>query len=310
MPSSYRQCLTKNHSHAVPWPRPPGYDVAKFELLVRWAIMQKGAGIEGFAAAYPYYGYPASASRPMKYDLCEEGALSTDQPSRLYTEYVTASYARRVEIRAAVRDWVAGWAYTLANSPRVPPRLRASAASYGLCGDAFADNGHWPYAMYVREGVRLLGDYVATQVNTVTGQCVPGAVALGAWSIDSHLMRRFAGTRGGAPSSENEGQVGFQAFPGSGTVYELPLAVVLPQRAQVANLAAPVTPSASHVAFGSIRVEPVFMALGTAAGAAAVEALAEGKAALADVSTAALQARLAEVDQCFHWQGGKCAAAC
>jgi hypothetical protein len=72
---------------------------------------------------------------------------------------------------------------------------------------------------------------VATQVNTITGACVPDAVALGAWSIDIHLMRRFNGTRGGAPSTENEGEVGFAKFPGTGTVYELPLSAILPARA-------------------------------------------------------------------------------
>ena len=243
-------------------------------------------------------------------DMCESSELSTDQPSHIYTDYVLGNRSVRTAITRRVRDWVAGWAYTLANSPRVPPTLRASAASYGLCNDAFVDNGNWPYQMYVREGVRLVGDWVATQVNTVTGACVPGAVALGAWSIDIHLMRRFAGSRGGQPSTENEGEVGFQAFPGAGTVYELPLAAVLPKASQVSNLAAPVTPSASHVAFGSIRVEPVFMALGTAAGAACAQALAEGGSALADVDTAALQARLAGVDQCYHWADGKCADSC
>ena len=95
-------------------------------------------------------------------------------------------------------------------------------------------------------------------------------------------------------------------------MYELPLSAILPKRSEVTNLAAPVTPSASHVAFGSIRVEPVFMALGTAAGAACAEAaLRGGGGALQDVDLGALQARLARADQCFHWGAdGQCAASC
>ena len=304
MPSSYRACITNDPGLRVPWPAPPGYSEDTYELLIRLA---NGLGnISRFAftdyvGVLAYFGYPASATRPMRYDLCEGSELSTDQPSHIYTDYVLGNRSVRAAVRERVRNWVSGWAYTLANSARVPAATRASAASYGLCKDAFPENGHWPLQMYVREGVRLVGDRVATQVNTVTGACVADAVALGAWSIDIHLMRRFAGSRAGQPSTENEGEVGFQAFPGTGTVYELGLSAILPKRAEVTNLAAPVTPSASHVAFGSMRVEPIFMALGTAAGAAAALAVETGTPALHDVDIAALQARLTGVDQCFHW---------
>jgi hypothetical protein len=308
MPSSYRLCLTKDKNNSVPWPRPASYDVAQFELLVRWAIMRGGAGIDSFVATYPYYGYPASAARPMKYDLCEEGALSTDQPSHLYTEYVTASYARRVEIRGIVRDWVAGWAYTLANEPRVPAATRASFSAYGLCADAWADNGHWPYQMYVREGARLVGDAVMTQQNTIRGECVPTSIALGSWRIDIHLMRRHASVMAGLASTQNEGELGGPELPGTGGVYEVPYSAIVPRRADVSNLLVPVTPSTSHVVQGSLRVEPAFMALGTAAGVAAALAAATG-AAVQDVDARALQAGIAATTQCFHWGGAACSTA-
>ena len=308
MPSSFRLCLTKDKGAAVPWPRPARYDVAQFELLVRWSIMQGGAGIDGFVATYPYYGYPASATRPMKYDLCESGALSTDQPSHLYTEYVTATYARRDEIRALVRDWVAGWAYTLATEPRVPAATRASFSEFGLCADAWASNGHWPLQMYVREGARLVGDAVMTQVNTVRGVCVPTAIALGSWRIDIHLMRRHASVIGGRAAAQNEGELGGPELPGSGSVYEVPYSAIVPKRADVSNLLVPVTPSTSHVVQGSLRVEPAFMALGTAAGVAAA-LTAQSGAAVQDVDIAALQAGIAATTQCFHWGGAACSTA-
>jgi len=313
MPSSYRACITDSPILRAPWPKPENYDESKYELLIRLTeALSKPPTLSDLAGVYEYFGYPATPERPMRYDLCENSELSTDQPSHTYTEYILGNYSTRARIRAVVRDWVAGWAYTLANAPRVPAATRSSVSSWGLCKDAWPENGNWPLQMYVREGVRLVGDRVATQVNTVTGACVPDAVALGAWSIDIHLMRRFNGTRSGAPSTENEGEVGFAKFPGNGTVYELPLSSILPQRAQATNLAAPVTPSASHVAFGSIRVEPVFLALGTAAGAAVRVAQQTGAAALADVDIGALQAALKEADQCFHWDAarGACADAC
>lgn len=308
MPSSYRLCLTKEKNNAIPWPRPASYNVSQFELLVRWAIMRKNASIDGFVATYPYYGYPASSSRAMKYDLCEEGALSTDQPSHLYTEYVTASYSRRVEIRALVRDWVAGWAYTLANEPRVPAATRASFSEFGLCADAWAENGHWPLQMYVREGARLVGDAVMTQLNTVRGACVPTAIALGSWRIDIHLMRRHASVMAGAASTQNEGELGGPDFPGTGSVYEVPYSAIVPRRADVSNLLVPVTPSTSHVVQGSLRVEPAFMALGTAAGVAAALAAQSG-VAVQDVDVAALQAGISMTTQCVHWSGTACTTA-
>lgn len=313
MPSSYRACITDDPELRVPWPRPEGYNEGTYELLLRLAEgLGDAATFKDYVGVYPYYGYPATPTRPMKYDLCENSELSTDQPSHIYTDYVFGNRSVREGIRAKVRDWVAGWAYTLANHPRVPPSTRASVSNFGLCKDAFTTSGHWPLQMYVREGVRLVGDRVATQVNTVTGECVPTAIALGAWSIDIHLMRRFNGTRGGNASTENEGEVGFQGFPGEGTVYELPLTAILPKRQDVTNLLAPVTPSASHVAFGSMRVEPIFMALGTAAGAAVALAVETHTAIVHDVDISALQAKLTGVDQCFHWDvvGKKCALSC
>ncbi len=148
---------------------------------------------------------------------------------------------------------------------------------------------------------------LSLQVNTVTGVCVPDSIALGAWTIDIHLMRRINGTRRGAPSTENEGEVGFAHFPGQGTVYEVPYGIILPKRAQVSNLLAPYAPSTSHVAFGSMRVEPFFMALGTASGAAAALA-ATLDVAVQDVPIGQLQSWLKDVDQCIHWPN--CTTAC
>ena len=309
MPSSYRACITQDPANRVAWPRPDGYDEAEFELLIRLAIARGNATrFTDLVAAYEYFGY-AATGRPMLYDLCEDGELSTDEPSHIYTDYAVGNRSVREAVRARVRSWVAGWAYTLANSARVPEGLRASAASWGLCRSAFAASGHWPPLMYVREGVRLRGDFVATQANTVTGACVPAAVAIGAWAIDIHLMRRHAGTRGGLPSTENEGEGGFGTFPGSGGPYEVPYGIILPRRADVSNLLVTSTPSTSHVAFGAMRVEPFFMALGTAAGVAATLA-ARGGVAVQDVDIGALQAALLKAGQCIHWVDGACAPSC
>ena len=309
MPSSFRACITQDPALLVPWPRPDGYDEAEFELLIRLAEARGNATrFTDLVAAYEYFGY-SNTGLPMLYDLCENSELSTDQPSETYTQYILGNRSVREAIRGRVLRWIQGWAFTLANAPRVPEGLRASAASWGLCSSAFASTSNWPLQMYVREGVRLQGDYVATQVNTVAGACVPDAIALGAWTIDIHLMRRHAGTRNGVPSTENEGEVGFANFPGQGGVYEVPYGIILPRRADVSNLLATNVPSTSHVAFGAMRVEPFFIALGTAAGVAATLA-ARGGIAVQDVDVGALQTSLAAVGQCLHWHNSSCTPSC
>ncbi len=166
MPSSYRACITTDKTLRAPWPRPANYDETRYELLIRLAVAMNNTNLSlsDFVGIYPYNGYPATPTRPLRYDLCENGELSTDQPSHLYSAYVIGNRTVRASVRSAVLNWVAGWAYTLANSQRIPAPLRASASSWGLCNDAWPDTGHWPEQMYVREGARLVGDWVATQV--------------------------------------------------------------------------------------------------------------------------------------------------
>jgi len=321
MPFSYRSCLTKNVSDSLPFPEPPGYNASDFELLSRYvASFSSPPSISDLVGIYNYGGpvaYPASSSRAMKYDMCEGGhgtsgqvsPMTTDQPD-INDGYVTANRTGRALIASKVYYYVAGFMYFLANDPSVPDATRNSTREFGLCADSmpYWPTG-WPTQLYIREGVRIIGDYVATQVNTVCGTCTNDSIASSAWSIDIHPMRRVAVLAADSPlhanTAMNEGQVGFEHFPGNGTIWEVRYGVITPKRSEITNLLVPVCNSASHVVYGSIRVEPTFMQIGQAAGAAAFLAVRD-KVAVQDVSIPELQAiqRANGVEP--HYPAGRC----
>lgn len=307
MPMSFRLCVTTDANNSVPVPAPDGYNPGDFELLRRYtqALNQQkpsGPSLQDLVATYDYNGYPAGGSRSMRYDLCESGgsAVSTDEPTAIYDAYVTGNRSVRAAVIQRVKYWVAGFMYTLANDPDVPAVTRESASRWGLCADAWPQNGHWPPLVYVREGVRIIGDVVSTQVNTVKGVCVPTAVGIGGWTIDVHIMNRVVGNISGTISAVNEGAIGFAPLPGNGSAYEMPYSMLLPKKAECTNLLVPVTPSVSHIAFASVRVEPTFMQLGTAAGAAAALVAQTGSNAQ-DIPIRTLQAAITNAGQCVHY---------
>lgn len=337
MPYSYRSCLTQNKSGQVPFPQPPGYTASDFEIVRRYVASfnatkyPHGPSLNEIVGVYTYggpVGYPARSDRAMKYDMCEGGGgtdgqtspVTTDQPD-LNDGYVQADRTGRAVIAAKVYYWVAGLMWTLANDPGIPAGTRNSTNSYGLCADSAAYWGPaaWPTQLYIREGTRMISDYVANQVNVVKGLCMADSVASSAWTIDIHPMRRVAvpagavypGSPGNKPpygnaaSAMNEGQVGFKPFPGNGTVWEVRYAIMTPRRAEATNLLVPVCNSASHVVYGSIRVEPTFIQIGQAAGAAAYLAIKHG-VAVQDVPLAELQAMQRANGVEPHYPPGRC----
>lgn len=305
MPYSYRPCITNDPANRVPFYAPAGYNKDDFELLRRYvASFKSPPSIHGIVGVLPYKQYPSSPSRAMRYDLCEGGAgpqgqaapFTSDQPE-INNGYVPASRAGKAAIADRIRSYVQGMMHYLATDPAVPASTRNSTSSFGYCRDTEAYFGptHFPPLLYVREGVRLVGDFVATFANVIRGRCEHDSIASSSWTIDIHPMRRVvmpASAIGPFPSTQftayNEGQVGFQQFSGNGSVWEVRYAVMLPKRSEAVNLLVPVCVSVSHVVFGSVRVEPTFVQIGQAAGAAAWLAVRDG-VAVQDVNIAALQ---------------------
>ncbi|RME95965.1 MAG: FAD-dependent oxidoreductase [Verrucomicrobia bacterium] len=253
----FRLCLTDVPENRVPFPRPEGYDPDEFLLLLR--IFEAGWR-ETFQKFDPIPN--------RKTDTNNHGPMSTDYLGANY-DYPEASYARRREILREHERYQKSLFYFIANDPRVPAEVRERMQRWGLARDEFTDNGHWPHQIYVREARRMIGDFVVTEHHLFGRQPTPRPVGMGSYNIDSHNVQRYITPEGHV---QNEGDLGVR-LP---RPYPIDYGALLPPRRQVHNLLVPVCVSASHVAYGSIRMEPVFMILGQSAATAAALSLEAG----------------------------------
>lgn len=249
----YRLCLTKNEANRVPFPRPEGYDPSQYELLLR--VLEKGWR-EVFAKFDPIPN--------LKTDVNNHGPFSMDNIGMNW-DYPEASYQRRKEILEEHTTYQQGLLYFLANDPRVPADVQSEMKKWGLSADEFTDNNHWPHQIYVREARRMAGSFVMTENELLGKKPVPQPIGMGSYTIDSHNTQRYITPEGYV---QNEGDIGVSA-----PIYQIDMGAILPRQGECANLLVPVAVSSSHIAFGSIRMEPVFMILGQSAGTMASMAL-------------------------------------
>jgi hypothetical protein len=268
----FRMCLTQVPENRVAFPKPANYDPKQYELLLR--IFNAG-----WRETFDKYDAIPNA----KTDTNNHGPFSTDNIGRNY-DYPDASYARRREIIQEHVDYQQGWLYFVANDPRVPDDVRSAMSKWGLAKDEFADNNNWPHQMYVREARRMVGRYVMTENELLKKRPTPEPVGMGSYGIDSHNIQRYITPEGYV---QNEGDIGVS----TNGPYQISYGSLVPKKGQAANLLVPVAVSSSHIAYGSIRMEPVFMILGQSAATAAVMAI-DGKMDVQDVPYDKLRARL------------------
>jgi len=255
----FRTCLTRHAPNRVPFPKPEGYDPANYELLLRDLLTGRKDFFDKF-----------DAIPNLKTDTNNHGAFSSDFIGMNY-DYPDASYARRREIIRAHENYQKGYYYFVANDPRVPAFIREEMSQWGLAADEFKDHGNWPHQIYVREARRMIGEHVMTEHDTLNKTQVESPVGMGSYTLDSHNCQRYITADGFV---QNEGDVGV----GTKGPYRIAYGAIVPKRSECRNLLVPVCVSSSHIAFGSIRMEPVFMILGQSAATAAVQAIDEGKA--------------------------------
>ena len=277
----FRVCATDDPQNRMPWPKPADYDARDYELLLRH--------FEAGSTLSPWHPVPMPNR---KTDCNNNGAFSTDFVGANH-DYPTADYRTRARIVDLHRRYQQGLLWTLANEPRVPSKIRDELQRYGLPRDEFVENGHWPPLLYVREGRRLVGATVVTEHHCMGRVIAPDPVGLGAYAMDSHNVQRYVAADG---SVRNEGDVQVKVPRPWG----IPYGALLPQRTQAGNLLVPVCVSASHIAYGSCRMEPVFMVLGQSAAIAAGLALELG-VAVQDVPYARLRERLLAAGQVLLW---------
>jgi hypothetical protein len=280
---NFRLCTTNVPENRRPWEKPADYDPRQYELLLR-----------NFDAGDERIPWHRVAMPNHKTDTNNNFAISTDYIGQNYA-YATADYATRERIIQAHRSWTAGLLWTLANEPRVPEKIRQEFQTWGLARDEFADNDNWPYQLYIREARRMVSGYVMSQDNCQGRRVAEDAVGLAAYGMDSHNVQRHVDDTGHV---RNEGDVqvhGFQPYP-------IAYRAIVPRHTECTNLLAPVCLSASHIAYGSIRMEPVFMVLGESAATAAALAIDEH----ADVQTVPyekLAEQLRAAGQVLEWPG-------
>ncbi|GHT17305.1 hypothetical protein FACS1894189_2920 [Planctomycetales bacterium] len=257
----YRLCMTDHEPNRVPFPKPVGYNPTDYELLLR--VLQSQEPKE-----YDWVFRKFDRIPNHKTDTNNHGAFSMDFIGMNY-DYPDASYEKRKEIETAHRNYQLGWCYFLANDERVPTELRQRVNEWGLAKDEFLDNKHFSHQLYVREARRMVGEYMMTQHNCQNTVVCPKPVGMGSYGLDSHNVRRYV-TDKGTVQNEGDIQIGLKA------PYSIDYGALVPKRDECTNLLVPVCVSCTHIAFGSIRMEPVFMILGQSAATAAALSIDEG----------------------------------
>jgi hypothetical protein len=282
---NFRFCATQRPELLVPWPKPSNDQPERYELLLR--LIEAYPGIP--FARLVHLGKIANG----KVDLNAQGLFSTDYVAGNF-DYPDGNDATRDRIRQDHIDYLQGYFWFLAHDPRVPEKLRADVQLWGLCSDEFTENAHWPYALYVREARRMRGEYVMQQKDVQREITKPDTIAMGSFIIDSHIVQRLVDADG---TVIDEG-----AFDAPTKPYQIPYRSLTPRRAECENLLVPVCLSASHIAYCSIRMEPVYMACGHAAGLAAVMA-ANANAPVQAVAVATLQTKLRQQSAILEMPG-------
>ena len=272
----YRFCASKHPKNRIPFPKPDGYDPKQYELMARIYDV-------GWDATFNKFDSVPN----LKTDTNNHGPMSTDNIGMNY-DYPDASYERRKEILQEHRTYQQGWLYFVANDPRVPKDVQAKMQEWGLPRDEFVDNGGWPHQIYVREARRMIGNFVMTENELMKKRTTPDSVGMGSYTIDSHNVQRYVTPDGFV---QNEGDIGVGIRP-----YPIAYGAMVPKKSQCENLFTTICVSSSHIAYGSIRMEPVFMILGQSAATAAAIAI-DGRLTVQDVPYALLRERLAKEGQ-------------
>ncbi len=277
---NFRLCMTDAPANKIPFPKPKNYNALRYELLRRYI----DAGVFDVI----------NLSTPMpnrKTDTNNYGGFSSDNIGMNY-DYPDGGYQTRERIFQDHVDYQMGMMWFLTNDPRVPEKVRQTVGRWGLCKDEFTDTDGWPHQLYVREARRMIADVVMTQHHCEGEKAVRDSIGLAAYGMDSHNCQRFAAY--GIVRNEGNVEVGVEK------PYPISYRAIVPKKSECENLLVPVCVSSSHIAFGSIRMEPVFMVLGQSAATAASMAI-DDNLAVQDVDYSKLKTRLLNDNQVLQW---------
>lgn len=260
----FRTCMSNHPDNRIPFPKPEGYDSTQYELLVRV-----------FDAGWREWFQKYDIIPNRKTDTNNHGPFSSDYIGMNY-DYPEAGYERRKEIIKQHETYQKGLLWFVANDSRIPIEIREQMNSWGLAKDEFTDNGNWPRQLYIRESRRMVGIHITNENDVLGNTVIADPVGMGSYAMDSHNVQRFVTDEGFV---QNEGDIG--VLPNK--PYSISFGSILPNKEECSNLLVPVCVSSTHIAYGSIRMEPVFMILGQSAAVAACMAI-DNDVAVQDIS--------------------------
>ena len=275
---NYRICLTEDPDNMIPIEKPDNYDPAKYELLIR------------LLEAAPQQWFIWSRMPNHKTDINNRGAFSSDMIGMNHS-YPEASWDERDEIIKAHKDYTLGLLYFYMTDPRIPENIQNEIRRWGLPKDEYVRTDHWTHQLYIREARRLVGEYVATQADCEGKTEITDGIGFAAYGMDSHNCQRIVVERDGKLMVKNEGNVEI----GVAHPYPVSYRSLTPKREECTNLLVPVCLSATHIAYGSIRMEPVFMGMGQTCGLAAAMA---GKGSVQEIDVKKIQ-DIYDTDPCL-----------
>jgi hypothetical protein len=302
---NFRMYLS-NRPGKIPFPKPNGYDPGRYALLarflnfdprLRWTLnytvtpmtdgpiqMRNGDSNNAGSFSTDYIGgnhrWPDGTYEPVNFAKLPPARKGLPVP-------LLELYELREDIFQEHVNYQLGLLYFLANDPQVPEELQNRVNKFGLDPKEFAKTGHWPHQLYVREGRRMLSDYVMTQANCESKRRVEDSIGLASYPMDSHSCQRVVVQEKGVTTVRNEGNTGYKCPK----PYPIAYRSIVPKKEECNNLLVPLCLSASHIGYGSIRMEPVFMIMGQSAGTAASMAI-DAQQAVQDVDYDKLKERL------------------
>lgn len=287
----FRLCLTTN-ADRIPLIAPPDYDAKRYEIVARFIAACQARGddmdLRWFSLHLPI---PNG-----KYDF-NTATFGGNLPGASW-EWPEANYARREVLYKEQENYQRGLLHFLSTDSRVPTKVRDEMQRYGLPRDEFTDNGGWPHQLYVREGRRMISDFVLTEHHTFGRKIAPQSIGLGSYGTDTHEIRRIV--RNGTVIREGKTAGGRDGFG----PYQIGYGAIIPKAAECENLLVTFALSASHTAFSSIRMEPVFMVTSQSAAAAACIAIDENTT-VQKVDYPVLRNKLEKSGQVLEWKGKK-----
>jgi FAD dependent oxidoreductase len=280
---NFRMCVTDVKENQIPFTKPADYDERQYELLLR-----------NFEAGETRIPWAPVMMPNRKTDVNNNHGFSSDNIGMNY-DWPDADYAARERMFQEHLRYQQGFLWTLAQHPRVPEKMRQEIGRWGLCRDEFTDSGGYPHQLYVREARRMISDYVMTQHDCQGRSVAADPVGLAAYTMDSHNVQRYVDENGHV---RNEGDVQIGGF----SPYPIAYRSIVPKASECQNLLVPVCLSATHISYGSIRMEPVFMVLGQSSATAAVLAI-DGGTSVQKIDYARLRERLLADQQVLEWTG-------